>query len=399
MPSTNDRLIKLAEYSDCTGCSACADSCTTDSIIMSHDGRLFDYPVINADTCLKCGKCVTVCPAINELPVNTYRQQYYAAWNECMRDRLASTSGGVGTALGSWAIKQGYKVCGVQFSDEWKVKHSLASTESELEAFRGSKYVQSKTLGIYKTIKDTISNGHKVLFIGTPCQVEGIKRFLPERLKGNLLTCEIICHGVNSPYVWNDFRTALVSDVKSDLVSYSFRSKSHGWQRKKGGPNLRVAYSFKNGKKVDAPAFKNQFHYWFGQHLILRESYLHCHFRQEQRRADITIADFWGVEHVIPGIDTKNGVSAVIVSSAKGLEFLESVKALHIEPVDEIATKKILRGFVETKSEEQINVEVQTNRQFAQDYVSNGYRSMAKRYPHHTDLSMFLYKVKSKLGL
>lgn len=394
-----NKKIELAPPDYCTGCSACADVCPTKSIVMSDEGKLFLYPIINHQTCIACGKCMRVCPSINPLQEYSFKQQYFAAWNNDEAERNKSTSGGIGTALAKTAVSLGYAVCGAQFDDSFNVIHKLVQSESEIEHFRGSKYLQSSTVGIYAAVVDYLKDGGKVLFIGTPCQVEAVKRYVPLQLTDYILTCEIVCHGVNSPKVWSDFKQCLQEDVGSSLQSYHFRSKSKGWQRPSGSPNLRVAYIFQNGKSVDIPAWKNQFHYWFGQHYMLRPSCSHCLYRKENRRADLTIADFWGVQHVVPEVDTFKGVSAVIASTEKGLSFIKSVDNISLYPVDESKTKQVLRGFVEQKNKAEQQKEIEKGHVFESEYVVKGFRAMAKKYPHHTELSMFFHKIKCKLGL
>lgn len=393
------KSIQLADQSHCTGCSACHDSCPTNSISFSYGLGIHAYPVINANTCISCGKCMKACPAIQEREEIPYSQKYYAAWIRDESQRIQSTSGGVGTAFGKYAISQNYKVYGVAFDKDWCVRHVVADSEESIELLRGSKYVQSETIGIYKAIKENLKRGVKVLFIGTPCQVAALKQFIPKDLSLGLVTCEIICHGVNSPKVWLDYKKSIEKNAGSSLSNYNFRSKSKGWQHKNGGGNLRVAYEFKNGKRVDVPAWKNQYHYWFGQHLILRESCLHCKYRTEQRTADLTIADFWGCQNIIENANCYLGVSAVIVSTEKGEDFFKNVPEIETICVDEKKTKNVLLGYVEKRSEQQINFEVEKARHFSKEYMINGYDLMVLQYPHPTSVSHFFNKIKSKIRM
>ena len=395
----NKKTIQLSEQDRCTGCAACADVCPTGSIEMSDSGRLFSYPRINADTCISCGKCMKACPSINPLESRNFEQQYFAAWNKNPEERKASTSGGAGTSIARYALSEGFVVYGVGFDSQWNVKHSAAGNENDLDAFRGSKYVQSDTSGVYSSVLDRLRNGGKVLFIGTPCQVEAVKRFIPEGLAPQLVTCEIICHGVNSPRVWKDYVNCLQNGHNSTLKSYNFRSKSHGWQNSRGGGNLRVAYTFADGTGTDVPSWKNQYHYWFGLHYMLRPSCLHCQYRREQRRADITMADFWGVQKVLSGADTYLGVSAIIVSSDKGREFLKGIDDLTLIPVDAAKAKSVLKGFVEKKDDAAQQAEIARAKEFEREYIPSGFDEMVKKYPHKTSLQMFICKVKGKLGL
>lgn len=391
--------IELAEQTTCTGCAACHDVCPTNSINLTYNNNIHSFPYIDSSSCIMCGKCMRVCPSLNPLEATSYKQQYYAAWVKDDLQRMQSTSGGVGTALGKYALSLNYKVCGVCFDSDWNVRHKIIDNLVALDSLRGSKYVQSDLRGVYEGINESLKQGFNVLFIGTPCQVAAVKRTIPQTCKSNLITCEIICHGVNSPKVWSDYRASIEKKYNSPLLFYNFRSKSRGWQSKGGNKNLRVSYKFQNGIVVDEPAEQNQFHYWFGQHFILRESCLHCEYRKEQRVADITIADFWGVQKVIPYADCFKGVSAVITSSEKGEEFLKGVRDIEYIEVDESKTKSLLLGFVEKKNSVQISEEIARARNFREEYMKKGYVAMERTYKHLNVISMFLSKVKYKFRM
>lgn len=47
---------------ECCGCTACYAICSTSSIIMIEDTEGFLYPKIEERTCVRCGKCLKVCP-------------------------------------------------------------------------------------------------------------------------------------------------------------------------------------------------------------------------------------------------------------------------------------------------------------------------------------------------
>ena len=66
---------------------------------------------------------------------------------------------------------------------------------------RGSKYAQSNIGKAYKEAEIDLKHGKKVLFVGTPCQIAGLKHFLHKDYE-QLLTIEVFCHGVPSPLVW-----------------------------------------------------------------------------------------------------------------------------------------------------------------------------------------------------
>lgn len=391
----SNKEIKLAIKDECTGCAACIDSCPKSCISIARDG-LHYYPQINSDQCIACQKCMMVCPSLHPLDCETvHNQKYYACWHKDLNVVKTSTSGGVGTVLAERAIDLGYYVAGAVLTSAGDVKHMLAKDKMEILAFKGSKYVQSNSLGIYKECLVAIKEGRKIFFIGTPCQTEAIKRFIPNNLHKYLLTCSIICHGVNSPYVWDDFRRSLESKHQSKILSYNFRSKSHGWQKKNGGPNLRVAYTLSSGVKVDEPSWCNLFHYWFGQHLILRASCLRCQYRTEGRHSDIVIGDFWNIDKVKQSMDTYNGVSVLITISPQGEKIVNANPYLVSHLVDSKKTLAELKGLINKKNMETQDKELIILKNFEQEYCEKGFKYMSNKYPKPTVSDQIINKIKS----
>ncbi len=395
-----DRIIKLADHSQCTGCGACADACSTNSIRFIANG-LHQFPVINKETCVNCGRCVSCCPSLSTPSVQSdlSQQRYYACWNKDREALKSSTSGGIGTALSLQAINDGYIVAGSVLNKEGRVIHRIAKTISKLDGFKGSKYVQSDCVGIYRECVSELRNGGKVFFIGTPCQVEGFKKTVPLKYMESVLTCSIICHGVNSPIVWDDYRSYLEKKYGSKLAGYNFRSKSKGWQKKNGGPNLRVSMKFDNGKSIDLPSWKNLFHCWFGQHFILRASCLRCKYRTEERNSDLVIGDFWGIDKILPQADTRNGVSVLITTSKTGEDFFRKLSNVELIAVDASKAKQVLRGFINKKSEDAISKEEARRTAFEKEYVEKGFAFMMNKYPSPSNLDQVISFIKSKFHL
>ncbi len=394
-----EKCIKLANHQDCTGCGACVDACPKNCISFKKEG-LHDYPII-ADSCVKCGKCMSVCPILNkENRDMVSMQRYYCAWNENMTDRLTSTSGGAGSAMATWANINGYYVCGAGFDNRWYLRHVITNDKEALEAFKGSKYLKSDTLGIFRKVKELIASGNRILFTGTPCQCDAMEHYLTDKEKGNLITLSIICHGVNSPVVWGDYVNYLEKTNGSKLVKYNFRSKSKGWRHDRGGGGkLRVFSEFSNGKKSDVPSWRNLFHCWFGFHYILRPSCFHCPYRKKERTTDIVIGDFWGLNKVLPSLETKAGASVVITTSDKGEQFLHSCENLQLIQVDASATEKVLKGFVEKRAPEGIQKEIEVNSRFECEYLKSSFDEMAKKYAPETYLERILASLRSRLHI
>lgn len=394
-----DKKIVLAEKVQCSGCSACADVCPTKSINLAYTG-LHDYPVINEESCIKCGRCMTVCPALHSTPILPHQQNFYCGWSLIDNERSKSTSGGIGTALAREAQSRGYYVCGAGFDANWKLQHYLTTDKNVIDSFRGSKYLKSETFGILKEVGEAIGDGKQVLFTGTPCQCDAVERLIPKTKRSQLITVAIICHGVNSAKVWEDYVNHIEGQNNARLVEYNFRSKSKGWgENSRGGKKLRVFQRFSNGKELDVPAWKNLFHVWFGQHYMLRPSCFHCQYRTAQREADITIGDFWGISKVLPDLECSKGASVVITSTPEGELFLNSCKDIKLISVDGEKTTGVLKGFVENRPAEKVHAEQERNKHFELEYMEGGFEVMAKRYPAPTFWTMLKASIKHRLHI
>lgn len=391
--------IELATHESCTGCAACHDVCSIQCISMEYDG-LHLFPKINRSICIECGLCMSTCPVLSKTNDTKIDQRYYAAWSNDLEERKNGTSGGIGTALARYAIQNGYIVCGAGFNNEWYLRHTLAETEEEILLFRGSKYLQSDTTGILKSIKKNILDGKKVFFFGTPCQVEAVKSIIPARYQDSLATCGIICHGVNSPVVWGEFVKYLESKHNATLLSYNFRSKLKGWGEDGGGGKLNIQYELSDNQRYFEPSWRNLFHCWFGQHYIIRESCLRCRYRTKYRNSDITIGDFWGLRFVLPELkDTRLGVSVLITSSIKGEQIVSCCQTLNTIRVQEAETVPVLRGFIDKKSEDSKKEEISRKKAFEAEYIDEGFRYMAAKYAPQSYWSRLKSSLKARLGL
>ena len=201
-------IISPTKY-DCTGCGACHSVCPKSCILMRQDSEGFLYPVIDDISCTRCGKCKNICPANYQgaarKPLNVY-----AAKNMDEEIRRQSSSGGIFSLLAEHVIQEGGVVFGARFNDTWDVVHDYTETVEGLAVFRGSKYVQSVTGETYIQAKKFLKDGRKVLYSGTPCQIAGLKAFL-QGDHNNLLTVDLVCHGVPSPLVWKKYLDEIIN--------------------------------------------------------------------------------------------------------------------------------------------------------------------------------------------
>ncbi|MBE7056239.1 MAG: (4Fe-4S)-binding protein [Ruminococcaceae bacterium] len=257
----------------------------------------------------------------------------YAVINKNESVRSMSSSGGVFTLLAEEILRKNGVVFGAAFNDEMKVKHFCVKTESELYKIRGAKYVQSSLDGIYPEIKTLLEDGVPVLFTGTPCQNSGLKAYLGKEYD-NLYCQDIVCHGVPMPTIWEKYKDYMRNKAGAEIKEISFRNKSSGWKR------YSVVVAFKNGKIYKKRASEDVYMRAYLSDLCLRPACYNCQFKTLERQADVTLADFWGIEKIAPEMDDDKGTSLVLVHSQKGAEMLSEisgrVKLQEVDPVQAI---------------------------------------------------------------
>ena len=184
----------ICNKDNCTGCFACYNICPKNAIKMVEDNNGFIYPEIDKEKCVNCKLCEKICPSINK--VQYYKKQKcYAMYSKDEKVRVKSTSGGIATTFSINVINSGGVVYGAAYDKNCAVKHIRVTDIDGLKKLQGSKYVHSYINDTYKRVKEDLKNNREVLFIGTPCQVAGLKKFL-SRDYDKLILVEIICDGV-----------------------------------------------------------------------------------------------------------------------------------------------------------------------------------------------------------
>lgn len=313
---------------NCCACGACLNICPKKAISMANDEYGFTYPVINFDLCVNCQLCKKVCSFQNVLETNIPIESY-AASRKNPQEILKSSSGGIFAAIADKIIEENGIVFGSTMEytgHRLEVKHIGVDKKDELIKLFGSKYVQSYIGDTYNEAKEHLESNRIVLFSGTPCQIAGLKLFLGKKY-GNLLTIDIICHGVPSVQMFQDYIKCIEENLKCKIEKFTFRDKKFGW-----GLNGSFTYIKKEEKYEEKfECDKSSYYKMFLESHIYRESCYNCKYTSKHRPADITIGDYWGVEKEHPQIfnsgsgklDLEKGISCVIVNTVKGKEYFE----------------------------------------------------------------------------
>lgn len=303
-------MLEICPLSQCTGCAACAQSCTHDAITMSINANGFLYPEIDNAVCIDCGLCSKTCP-INNKPACNNPDKIYLCWNRQDDIRLKSSSGGLFSAIASWVIKQNGLVCGAAYDKEMNVIHLIVDNEEGLKKLRGSKYVQSNVGESYKHIKHALKKDKWVYFVGTPCQVAGLRNYLRHDYD-TLLTSDLICHGVPSNDLFIKQIRKLENTNACKIEDFLFRSKVRFGQ----GCDLQVVLC--DGKSRFYNAELLPYFYGFWNNITLRPSCYVCGFAQTQRAGDITLGDYWLAKKEFPDVKMSKGLSLALINTKKG---------------------------------------------------------------------------------
>lgn len=308
-------MIEVLHKIDCCGCEACVQICPVPCINLSSDEEGFFYPKVDLDKCVDCEMCVDVCPVIHPRePVVPLAK--YAAMNLNEPIRLESSSGGMFHALAQKVIEQGGVVFGARFAEDWSVVHDYTETLEGIKAFMGSKYVQSKINKSFIVAEKFLKEGRLVLFTATHCQIAGLRNFLGRDYE-NLLSVDIICHGVPSEKIWKKYLTEVAPSEK--VTSVQFRSKKEeGW----GRYHINIDTETRHHSSLYK---ENPYQKALIQNLSLRPSCARCCAKNGNSGSDLLLGDYWGVRQMFPEMDDDKGTSVVVAFTAKGLDFFNSL--------------------------------------------------------------------------
>ena len=353
---------------ECTGCLVCEAACNHGAIRVEKDLMGFYYPTKDLSKCVDCGLCVKLCPNNNPTLAFNQAQTSFVATATERNEMLTSTSGGVASVLSRYIIRNGGVVYGCTSEEARHIRHIRIDKEEDVQLLKGSKYVQSDMCGVMRHIMEDLKTGRQILFIGTPCQVAGIKS-LTNGKYDNLITVDFVCHGVPSQQLFNDIVGYEYPQLTETNPKADFRFRDETNHSKYG-----VKLSTTEGKEVFCEKYPKESRYIAGflGGMYYRESCYQCHYARGERVSDLSLGDYWDRENQY--VDMENeGLSMILVNSKKGDILLKA-----IEP--SLSIKSISKELLQARNAQlryPMSQHPDTNR-FINCYLSDGYSEGTK---------------------
>lgn len=314
----------------CTGCGACVDKCPVKAISMLEDSGCL-RPDINHDKCISCNVCKKVCPNFNPISYAQLEERSYIGYFKNRDISKQSSSGGIFIALAKYILtkKDGvvYGAAITYDSNTLTCRHIRICDEKELYRLQGSKYVQSRSDGVYSKVKDDLASGKLVLFSGTSCQIASLRNFVGNQ--DHLYTVDLVCHGIPKDKLFYDYVSFLEKKYCGCVEDISFRAKDISYHGTPMSYTIKVKINKDNKSSMLKTIVRPQssFYTLFSNRAGYRESCYHCKYASLQKPADITLGDFLPkpTEVILYGLDAEEHYSSIFVHNQKGQELLNAI--------------------------------------------------------------------------
>ncbi len=392
-----DNEINLfSDKSECCGCGACMNKCPKGAISMQEDESGFLYPVIDRELCVSCGACVATCGYKKNNIYDSKEQKVYAFASKDKDVLIKSASGGAFAEIAKYHLKKNdsvvYGATSSERDNQWKVKHIRIDSLDELIKLQGSKYVQSEIGTVYSEIKKDLIEQKNVLFSGTPCQVDGLRSFLGKEYD-NLLTVDIICHGVPSYRMFADFLRNREKALKKNINKFVFRDKS------KGQGMISRMDIISDNKETASIIRKGELYsyfYLFLKQHIYRSNCYSCPYAKRERVSDMTLGDFWGFGALYPnaeaeyGLTDKEGVSCILANTKKGIEVVNTLAESCVVMESDFEKASAKNGQLKRPSELSPIRDIVIKK-----YTEHGYDAVDKYYHTHFYKDRLKYNISA----
>lgn len=375
----------------CCACGVCSIVCPRKAITLKENDEGFKYPMVDKEKCVECGLCDKVCNYKNPHNFNKTHKAF-AVVNKNHDLLLRSSSGGAFSAIAAEVLKTRGIVYGSRlYQNSLIVKHCRITKLEDLEYILGSKYVQSDISEILPMVKDDVLNGEFVLFSGTPCQIDALNGYLGNKNYNNLITIEVICHGVPSAKMFADYISVIEKKKNVRVVDFSFRSKRRSpWKTLRG----EVCIEEKGKKKVKllSPILSSYYN-MFLRGEIFRDNCYECPYAKKERTGDITLGDYWGIEkNDSIYINIENGVSCLLINTNKAEDFINRLQAnwylIDANYTDIAMNNKQLSE----PTKRNVNREKIINM-----YAQSGYEAVEQAFIKNLGIKLYVYKIWVKI--
>ena len=311
---TEQTTPQLAPQERCTGCAACCNGCPKGAIRMEADREGFLYPQVT-DGCVQCGHCTHICPVLKQREPRT-EPACFDVWSGDGQLRCQSTGGGTFGELARYVLEGGGVVFGAALDESLRVTHIAVKNLHDLLRLQGAKPIQSDMGESYQQVRLYLDQGRQVLFSGTPCQVDGLYRYLGEHPE-RLLTCDVVCSGVCSPGVWEKLVRSMAYVKQSRPLRVTFSGKLPGDSQR------RFRVEFEGGGRYDAPLTKSEMGRGIARGLFLRPACHTCPYTSTDRPGDLTLGVLKGES--LSQEERRLGMSLLLINTAKGAQVFDTL--------------------------------------------------------------------------
>ena len=312
----------------------------------------------------------------------------YACYNTDKDVRLSSSSGAVFSSLAEYVLEQRGVVYGVTLAEDcYSAEFISVTSKEQLTKLRGSKYLQAKVGNTYRSVKEDLVAGKLVLFSGTGCQVNGLKKFLGNEYD-NLICVDVICHGAPSPALWKKYSIYQEQKNAGKLKGINFRCKDESWTDF-GMKEICKSIPDNETKKLYISKDKDSYMQMFLRDYCLRPSCYEC-AAKNMKMSDLTIADFWGINDVAPEMNDGMGTSLVLVRTEKGKDAFKKVSSSM--KLKEVSYEDGVRG---NPAEHKSCARPMQRNTFFDDMQSMSFEELKQKYVAPIKLS-FITRVKRK---
>lgn len=309
----------------CCACGACADVCRHGAITLSPVSHGHVLPVIDTTRCTGCGACRRVCAFCTPDGPAAGKAAFIAACTDAAQTAQAA-SGGIFAALAGKVLAMGgvaYGACLWVKQGRLHCVHRRIDKAEDLPLILGSKYVHSRTQGIFARVRADLMAGRQVVFGGTSCQVAALKAFLRTDYP-NLLTTDLICHGVPDMALLQQYVDSMA--LKDELTDFRFRIRRH-----RGTPyvltlTLRNAKGRRYTRSIGLR--RSAFYRLYMACGGYRPACYACPFATTDKPADLTLGDFSPADApkdltLTAALGRAEMLSTVITHTPKGRQWLD----------------------------------------------------------------------------